>query len=414
MRISWEAAHLGAVANLRQVSDPIPAPAPGEAVVSVRAIGLNYADVFVALGLYEAANELLEASGGGAFCPGLEFCGDVVEVGEDVRDVSVGDRVLGFSRFGAYRTAVVSPTRLLRRLPESWSYEEGAALLVAGLTAWHGLVELGAAREGSRVLVHSAAGGCGCAALSICESLGCSADAVVGSEHKAAFLRSRFPGGWQPRILVRTTPREYASQIGAMDTQYDVVLDSLGGSYFSAALDRLAPMGRMIHFGATHSYGGVSDGWRKYASRPALVLSAPVSRERGGMLGTAISLTLCPHRTPLPSSRPQAPPPPLARRWLSLVPGYLSRPRVDPGLLCATNRAVIGFNLIWLTERHELLTRELDDMTSRGGLLRRPPPVGRTFGFGELPQALDYLRSGANVGKVVVTVDTGIAGAAER
>jgi len=253
MRISWEAAHLGAVANLRQVSAPIPAPAPGEAVVSVRAIGLNYADVFVALGLYEAANELLEASGGGAFCPGLEFCGDVVEVGEDVRDVSVGDRVLGFSRFGAYRTTVVSPTRLLRRLPESWSYEEGAALLVAGLTAWHGLVELGAAREGSRVLVHSAAGGCGCAALSICESLGCSADAVVGSEHKAAFLRSRFPGGWQPRILVRTTPREYASQIGAMDTQYDVVLDSLGGSYFSAALDRLAPMGRMIHFGATHS-----------------------------------------------------------------------------------------------------------------------------------------------------------------
>jgi NADPH:quinone reductase-like Zn-dependent oxidoreductase len=206
MRLSWEAVRLGAVANLRQVSAPTPVPAPDEAVVAVRAIGLNYADVFVALGLYEAANKLLEETGGGAFCPGLEFCGDVVQIGEEVHDVSVGDRVLGFSRFGAYRTSVVCPTRLLRRLPESWSYEEGAALLVAGLTAWHGLVELGAAREGSRVLVHSAAGGCGCAALSICESLGCSAVAVVGSEHKAAFLRSRFLGVSQPRILVRTLP----------------------------------------------------------------------------------------------------------------------------------------------------------------------------------------------------------------
>jgi NADPH-dependent curcumin reductase CurA len=74
---------------------------------------------------------------------------------------------------------------------------------------------------------------------------------------------------------------------------------------------------------------------------------------------------------------------------------------------------VIGFNLIWLTERHDLLARELDEMTSRGGLLRRPPPVGRSFGFRELPQALDYLRSGANVGKVVVTVDREIDGAAE-
>ena len=116
-------------------------------------------------------------------------------------------------------------------------------------------------------------------------------------------------------------------------------------------------MGRLVHFGATHSYGGAKDGW-------------------WGL-----------------------------RKWATLVPGYLARPTIDPGMLVPFNRAVFGFNMIWLTERVDMLKAELDQMLAEGGLLERPPAVGKTFPFAQLPEALLHLNSGESVGKVVVEVE---------
>ena len=319
--------------------------------MGVRAIGLNYADVFCVLGLYEAANKMLDEDGAGALVPGLEFAGEVLKVGPGVTDHRVGDRVYGFCRFGAYRTHVVARGRLIKKIPAEWSFAEGASVLVQGLTAWHGMVELGAAKPGSRVLVHSAAGGVGQCALEICEALGCESVGVVGDPSKVAFLQERFP---KCTPLVRTKERRYKKQLDELGKEYDVVLESLGGRYLTAALEHVAPMGRLVHFGATHAYGG---SWVD------------------GLL-----------------------------KWVKLVPNYLARPLVDPGKLVPVNRAVIGFNLIWLTQNEDQLEGELSEMLGRGGLGKRPPAVGRTFGFDELPAALDWLRGGKSVGKVVVTV----------
>ena len=229
----------------------------------------------------------------GSFCPGLEFAGEAVAVGTAVTNIGVGDRVYGFTRFGAYRTVVIQDAAYLRRVPDSWSYAEVAALVVTGLTAWHGLVELGNVKRGRRVLVHSAAGGVGTAAMQICTSLGAPPTGVVGAASKATWLQERFP---EAEVLVRGPQRGYAAQLAALPGggRFDCVLDSLGGQYFSAALESLDPMGRIIHFGATHSYGGA----------------------RNGFFGL--------------------------RKWLTLVPGYLSRPWVDPGQLTPSNRAAAG------------------------------------------------------------------------
>jgi len=295
-RVSWQSSRLGSIDSLERVTAEVPTLKADEVVVGVRAIGLNFADIFCCLGLYEAANKMLdEGGGGGALCPGLEFSGEVQAVGSAVTRVAPGDRVFGFSRFGAYRTIVVTRDEYLRPVPSGWTFAEAASLLAQGLTAWHGLVPLGAVKKGSRVLVHSAAGGVGCAAMQICQALGCPATGVVGSEAKAPFLRERYP---EATVVVRGPER----------------------------------------------------------------------------------------------------------KWLTLVPGYLTRPRLDPGQLVGTNRAVMGFNLIWLTERVDMLTAELDEMLSKGGLLERPPAVGKEFSFDELPQALHYLNSGTSVGKVVVVV----------
>jgi hypothetical protein len=140
------------------------------------------------LGLYEAFNKAL-AENDGAAVPGFEFAGEVVQVGPSVSQHAVGDRVFGFCRFGAYRTSVVVRETLMRRAPDDWSYAEAASVLVQGLTAWHGLVELGRATKGSQVLVHSAAGGVGCAALEICDAIGASAVGVrLHSLQRCSFL----------------------------------------------------------------------------------------------------------------------------------------------------------------------------------------------------------------------------------
>ena len=96
----------------------------------------------------------------------------------------------------------------------------------------------------------------------------------------------------EAQVLVRGRERGYAAQLAALPGggRFDCVLDSLGGKYFTAALESLEPMGRMVHFGATSSYGGAKD----------------------GLFGL--------------------------RKWLTLVPGYLNRPLVDPGQLTPTNR----------------------------------------------------------------------------
>lgn len=350
-RVAWVCPTLGALGCLEQREEAVPPIGDDECLIAVRAIGLNYADVFMVLGLYEAFNKYL-AENPGTAVPGFEFSGDVVRAGKAVTAHKVGDKVYGFCRFGAYRTSVVVRESLVKPVPSGWSYAEAASVLVQGLTAWHGLVELGAAKKGSRVLVHSAAGGVGCAALEICENLGCTSVGVVGSEAKVPFLRERYP---QCTPLVRGPERQYAKQLDALGGSYDVVLESLGGRYLTAALDRVAPMGRMVHFGATAAYGG--------------------SRVDGLL------------------------------KWLKLVPNYLLRPLVDPGKMVPQNVALFGFNLVWLTDREDELTRELEEMLERGGLAKRPPAVGKTFPFARLPEALDWLRSGNSVGKVVVTVE---------
>jgi len=126
----------GSLANLKLVDKPLPPPAPGEVSVAVRAIGLNFADVFAIWGLYGATPE-------GAFTPGLEYAGHITAVGDGVTGVSVGDAVMGVTRFGAYTTALNIDERYVLPLPKGWTMAEGAAYLVQVLTAYYGLVNLG-------------------------------------------------------------------------------------------------------------------------------------------------------------------------------------------------------------------------------------------------------------------------------
>ncbi len=349
----WRIARPGSLGRLRRAREPAGEPGSGEARVRVEACGLNLADVVACLGLYSATPR-------GPFVPGLECAGVVEAIGPErptggdggASPFRVGDRVMALTRFGGYATRLVADVRLLRRLPAGWSFAEGAAYPVQALTAWYALVRLASVRPGATVLVHSAAGGVGLQALAILETVGARVLATVGRPEKRDFLVAE--RGLAPDAVVVRDRRRFGAQLDAALAAVeapglDVVLDAVLGPWFRPAFERLRPEGRHVVFGAADFM------------------------PRG--------------RRPSPLR--------LAARWLR-------RPRVDPLAMISANRALLGFNLIWLWDEADRLPEAYADLES---LVRRRPHVGARLPFGRAPAAVRLLQAGGTMGKVVLVPD---------
>ena len=303
--------------------------------VRVTAVGLNFADIFALTGLYSATPN-------GSFIPGLEYAGEVVEVGAAVEAFCVGDRVMGVSRFGGYATVIDSPQEYVHLIPSGWDDAEGAAFLAQTMTAWYALKTLGDIQPGHKVLIHSAAGGVGLQAMRLARAVGTEPVGSVGAAEKLPLLAAE---GFTD-VLVRERP--FADQLQRESRSFDVLLDAIGGEVPLASFAALKPMGRLVVFGAAEF-------------------------------------------TPT-GSRPNY----LAAAWK-----FLRRPRYDVMSMISENKSVLAFNLIWLWEQQErmhLLLEELQQM-------ELPPPyVGQRFPFSDAHRALDFLRSGKSTGKVVLEV----------
>lgn len=337
----------GSRADLVARDESLDAPASGEIQVAIKAIGLNFADVFSVWGLYSATPK-------GAFIPGLEFAGDVVAIGAEVSSHSIGDKVYGATRFGAYTTALNIDARYAFPLPQNWSYAEGAAYPVQALTAYYGLQFLGNIQVGHRVLVHSAAGGVGVWAGRIAKHFGATVVGTVGSEDKVAFAKTQ---GYD-EVLVRgdlTTLKDRmsaASVAGFSESEtkktpgYNIVMEPTGGQVLKDSFSLVLPEGRMIVYGSAH-----------FATNDA---------------------------------KPNK---------LKLLWKFLKRPKLDPQAMIAENKGVLAFNLIWLYEQTEKMIRLLKEVET---LNLGKPHIGETFKFEELPAAVAALQSGRTVGKVVV------------
>jgi len=213
---------------------PEPTPAEGQAVVDVRACGVNFADVLVRLGRYPQMPELPTVLGS-------EIAGELA-----------GNRVMGFvsGAGGGYAERVAVDPRRLLPLPLGASFAEGAAFPTAFLTAWIPLTELVRIGFGARVLVTAAAGAVGTAALQIVRTLNGAPVAAVGSEEKLELCRS----------LGAVEAVTYEA-LGELD-QVDAVFDLVGGEVFAQSLTLLRPLGTAIAVGyAGGIWGDVSPAW---------------------------------------------------------------------------------------------------------------------------------------------------------
>lgn len=229
----------GNLSTLSIQTADIRSPEPGEICIKIRAIGLNFADVFAILGLYKAAPKE-------PFVPGLEYAGEVIAIGNAVTHFKPGDRVMGISRFGAYADHITIDARYVVHCPDHWDFATGAAYLVQTLTAYYGLVRLGALEARSAVLIHSAVGGVGLQALKIVKAYNGFAIGSIGSQAKVDMA---YRAGYDA-VIVRGKNFE-SELLEALDGKpLQLVMDSIGGKYFSIPFKHLAPMGRMVVFGA--------------------------------------------------------------------------------------------------------------------------------------------------------------------
>lgn len=292
----------GSLSNLQLITEELSPPQPHEVMVEVKAVGLNFADIFAIWGLYAATPE-------GIFTPGLEYSGVIVQVGDKVEGWKEGDRIMGVTRFGAYATHLNIDHRYVVPLPPDWDFSEGAAFLVQVLTAYYALINLGDLQRGQAVLIHSGGGGVGLLANRIAKKYDAFTIGTIGRPGKRALLEKE---GYD-RVIVRSRQFEGDLKQALGDRPLNLILECIGGRILKAGYRTLAPMGRMVTYGSA-----------RYASV---------------------------------GNRPN---------YFKLIYYFLTRPKIDPQTMTSDNKSVMAFNLIFLFHHAELMHEMLDEIQQLG------------------------------------------------
>jgi NADPH:quinone reductase-like Zn-dependent oxidoreductase len=323
------------VLQVREAPDP--EAAAGQLRVRVRAAGINFADLMARVGLYPDAPKI-------PCVVGYEVAGVVDQVGAGVSGYSVGDRVLAMPRFGGYTDTLVVSAAQAAVLPEKMTFEEGAALPVVYLTAHHMMIQTGNLRPGSKVLIHSAAGGVGLAAIELARAQKCIIFGTA-SPSKHEFLRSQ--GVAHPIDSGGDYAAEVRKALG--DARgLDLVLDPVGGKSWREGYDLLDAGGRLVAFGFSAAAAGKT------------------------------------------------------RSLLHAASQFFRIPKFNPMKLMNDNKQVAGVNMGHLFERLDILHPQIQSLLSLYTNGQIKPHVDRTFKFDEAPAAHHYLHDRKAKGKVLL------------
>lgn len=322
---------------------PDPPVGPGEVRIAVRAAGINFADLLARTGMYPDAPKLPTVVG-------YEVAGDVESVGDGVEGVAVGDRVMAGTKFDGYAELVTAGAGDVLPLPESLSYEQGAAVPVNYATAYAGIVIMGGVREGDRVLLQAAAGGVGIAATQIAKARGAEVFGTASASKHEAILAQ----GVDHAIDYRNQDFEAEVMRITGGEGIDIAFDAIGPSSFRKDYRLLRAGGRLVCFGMSE----VSTG------------------EKRNLPGAIKGLTGM-----MTATMPW---------WKSMA-------------IMNENKGVFGLNMLSWWTREGSLNRAieplLEDLQS-GALV---PVVAEAFPFDRAPDAHRFIHERRNIGKVVLT-----------
>jgi synaptic vesicle membrane protein VAT-1 len=324
----------------REVSDP--QPKPGEVLIRVKTVGINFGDLLQRMGLYPGTPKP-------PFVPGIEIAGVVEKVVEGAKpggaaELKRGDAVTAFTQFNAYAQWAVAPARNAYRLPAGMPFDDAAAIGVNYLTAYHSMFTMANLQPGDRILIHGAAGGVGIAAVQLARARGLVIFGTAGPA-KQEYLRKigvNHAIDYAKSDFVEVV-RKFAPE------GIEMVMDPIGGKSFSRSQQCLGTTGRLVVYGFSAAAG--PDGKRS-------------------LLRGAVALA--------------------------------QTPRFHPLKMMSRNLSVIGVNLGTMQSRGALLRTELEELFRMYGDGKIKPVIGKTFPLAEAASAHRYIHDRKNVGKVVL------------
>jgi NADPH:quinone reductase-like Zn-dependent oxidoreductase len=340
----------GGYDELRFEDQPDPVPAPGELLVDVEVIGVNYADCCVRFGVYSSGKKYV----GWPITPGFEFAGRVIGVGAGATTARIREVVFGVTRFGAYATKICVPSNQVYPLPTEFTMEQAAAFPTVFLTAYHALFQCVRLRPGMTVLIHSAAGGVGSALVQLAKLAECRTIGVVGSSHKVEYVRAL---GCDD-VIDKSVDRLWPAVKALAPDGVDITCDANGPTTLRESYRHLRPTGRLLVYGF-HS----------------------MLPQRGGRIS-----------------------------WLKGLWGLATMPRFNPFTMVSENRGVIGFNLSYLFDRMDLMREGLDALLAWANAGRLKPLPVQVFPLHRVADAHRAIESGQTVGKLVLSTRVDTAG----
>lgn len=314
-----------------------PKPGIGEVLINIKTIGINYAEILSRKGQYSWAPPK-------PYIPGMEAYGWVTEIGEGVKNIKVGDKVITGGQYGRYAEYITAPEHLVFPAFENFSEEENAAFLVNFMTAWVALFKLGKLNKNENVLIQAAAGGVGTAAVQLAHAVGAIIYGTASEDEKLELIKKM---GADHPINYRT--QDFLTYINDQNERIDVVLEVVGGEVFRKSLKILKPFGRMVVAG--------------YASIPF-------------------------------------------QKWnpFSWWKTWKEAPKVNLMKMAKASTCIAATHIGYLTENQEIATSEWKDLQEFVLINGLKPHVGHIFSFEDIQKAHELMESRRSMGKIVLRV----------
>jgi NADPH:quinone reductase-like Zn-dependent oxidoreductase len=334
----------GGLKQLRIKEYPLPDPKPNEVLVEIAAAGVNFADIFIRMGLYKSAKEFV----GWPITPGFEFSGKIVACGREISDLTKGAAIFGITRFGAYASHLCVARDHIFMIPQNSNFnlDQWAALPAVFLTAYHALFHHFILRPSMNILVHSAAGGVGGALLQLGKIANCRMIGVVGSRHK---IDVAFAFGADD-VIDKSQEDLWTKAQEICPQGFDVIFDANGPATLKQSYKHLSPMGKLVAYGF-HT----------------------MLTKRGGLLN-----------------------------YPKLAYEYFRIPRWSPLSMTHQNKSLIAFNLSYLFDEVELFRDAMQNLSRWVEERKIKAPPIQSFPLERVADAHRALESGKTVGKLIL------------
>lgn len=336
---AFQLIHFGSAKEAFTLKDfPDLQPKPHEVVVNVEAFGLNFADVVARTGKYQDCPPL-------PCVIGYDAVGRISKLGNDVKHLQIGQRVVAFTRFGGYATQVASDHKGVVPISENMDAGEAAALATQYCTAYYAAEEMVRLHEGDHVVIQAAAGGVGTALIQLAKNRKCIIYGGAGSDEKLDYLRKLgvdYPINYRKENLYQAVRKIMNGK------RPDVIFNSIGGKSVRDGLALLGTGGRIVCYGA-----------------------AEAMDESNNLLAN-----------------------------LKLAWGF---GLLFPPLLIMQTKSIIGINMLRVADdKADILQRCLQNVVKmyEQGILK--PHTGAEFTAAQLTEAHEFLESRKSVGKVIV------------